>query len=130
MRRRLAVAATTLVLGGAFAVVPTTSAFAAYSCGTEVAAGTNYMYSGYYTGTTVQPSSSGVSSAGIEAQCLLKRRGYNPGTVDGIFGTNSQNAAKAFQRRMNSAYRAGLTVDGKVGPRTWPYLRDLDYYDN
>ena len=130
IRRRIAVAATTLMLGGALVVVPSTTAFAAYSCNIDIAASTNYMYAGYYAGTTVQPSSSGVSSAGIEAQCLLRSRGYSPGTVDGIFGTNSQNAASAFQRRMNSRYHAGLTVDGKVGPKTWPYLRDLDYYDN
>jgi peptidoglycan hydrolase-like protein with peptidoglycan-binding domain len=60
------------------------------------------MHSGYYAATTVRPSGPGVWSAGIEAQCLLKRRGHNPGTVDGIFGTNSQNAAKVFQRAMNS----------------------------
>ena len=42
-------------------------------------------------------------------QFLLNRVGYNAGTEDGIWGTNTTNAVKAFQ----SAY--GLTVDGKVG---------------
>jgi len=130
MLRRFAVGVTAVMLGSALVVAPATTAFAAYSCTIDISGSTNYMYAGYYAGTTVQPSSSSVSSAGIEAQCLLRARGYNPGTVDGVFGSNSQDAAKAFQRRMNSAYSAGLTVDGKVGPRTWPYLRDLDYYDD
>jgi len=129
MRRSIAVAVTSLMLGGALAVGPASTAFAAYSCNIDVSGSTNYMYAGYYSGTTVQPSSSGLSSAGIEAQCLLRSRAYNVGTVDGVFGSTSQSAARAFQTRMNSEYHAGLTVDGKIGPRTWPYLRDLDYYD-
>lgn len=36
--------------------------------------------------------------------------------ADGVFGTNTENEVKAFQRRNN------LTADGVVGPRTWAEL--------
>ncbi|GAA0222481.1 peptidoglycan-binding domain-containing protein [Cryptosporangium japonicum] len=127
VRRRLALAAAVLALGGGLALLPASAASAAYSCDYDISA-SGYWYAGHYAGTTVQPSATGVSAAGIEAQCLLKYRGYNPGTIDGVFGSNSRAAALAFQKRMNSAHRAGLTEDGKVGSKTWPYLRN-SYYD-
>lgn len=46
-------------------------------------------------------------------QSLLNRIGYNAGAVDGIFGTQTQQAVIAFQRDN------GLTPDGIVGPATW-----------
>ena len=49
-------------------------------------------------------------------QWLLNENGYNAGTVDGIYGTNTQNAVKAFQKA------AGLSVDGVVGKNTWGKL--------
>lgn len=49
-------------------------------------------------------------------QWLLNENGYNAGTVDGIFGANTQNAVKAFQKA------AGLSVDGVVGKNTWGKL--------
>ncbi|NLK67540.1 MAG: LysM peptidoglycan-binding domain-containing protein [Clostridiaceae bacterium] len=59
-------------------------------------------------------------------QSLLLRIGYNPGAVDGIFGQQTQNAVRAFQRDNN------LTPDGIVGPITWSYfqsfLRGYDTY--
>ena len=45
-------------------------------------------------------------------QYLLNRVNCNAGTEDGIWGTNTTNAVKAFQSAN------GLTVDGKVGPAT------------
>lgn len=48
----------------------------------------------------------------VELQNLLKKWGYNPGTVDGIFGANTLSAVKSFQ----SAKK--LTVDGLVGANT------------
>jgi len=80
-------------------------------------------FEGHYNGTTVQPSSTGVSAAGIEAQCLLARSGFSPGAIDGIFGPMSQTAARHFQAKVDSACHGVLTQDGLVGPKTWPWLR-------
>ncbi|MEU6809927.1 peptidoglycan-binding domain-containing protein [Streptomyces sp. NPDC046831] len=65
-----------------------------------------------------------MSSSGIEAQCLLKKVGFDPGTIDGVFGSRSKAAAKAFQSYVNdrTGYPA-MTVDGVVGSQTWPELR-------
>lgn len=53
-----------------------------------------------------------------EIQCLLTYRGYNVvDGIDGQFGTNTENAVKAFQTAK------GLEVDGEVGAQTWPALR-------
>jgi peptidoglycan hydrolase-like protein with peptidoglycan-binding domain len=84
---------------------------------------TGRHYAGYYTGSTVQPSSTQVTAAGKEAQCLLKYYGHDPGTIDGIFGTKSRAAAKRAQEIANSKCRASLVVDGLIGPKSWPYLR-------
>lgn len=123
MRKRVAVAAAVLALGGGLAALPSSPAAAAYAC--HYSERGIYAYAGYYSGNTVQPSTTGVSNAGIEAQCLLKAYGYRPGTIDGVFGTNSRSAAKAFQKDMNLAFDAGLDEDGKVGPDTWPWLREM-----
>ena len=45
-------------------------------------------------------------------QQKLKNWGYYFGSVDGIFGAQTLTAVKNFQRKN------GLTVDGKVGPKT------------
>ena len=45
-------------------------------------------------------------------QTKLKRWGYYNGSIDGIFGTQTLNAVKAFQRKN------GLTVDGIAGTKT------------
>ena len=50
------------------------------------------------------------------AQTALARAGFNPGSSDGVFGPNTQNAVRAFQQAK------GLTVDGIIGPRTWTAL--------
>ena len=49
-------------------------------------------------------------------QEALKYNGYYDGTPDGIFGENTKNAVKNFQRDN------GLTVDGIVGSRTMEAL--------
>lgn len=49
-------------------------------------------------------------------QWLLNENGYDAGTVDGIFGSNTLKAVKAFQKA------AGLAVDGVVGKNTWNKL--------
>ena len=45
-------------------------------------------------------------------QTKLKRWGYYNGAIDGVFGTQTLNAVKAFQRKN------GLTVDGVAGTKT------------
>ena len=45
-------------------------------------------------------------------QDKLKRWGYYTGNIDGIYGTQTVNAVKYFQRKN------GLTVDGIAGPAT------------
>ena len=48
----------------------------------------------------------------LEIQKELKRRGFDPGPIDGIRGRRTISAIKAFQRSRR------LTVDGIVGPLT------------
>ena len=47
-----------------------------------------------------------------QIQTKLKRWGYYSGNVDGIYGTQTLNAVKYFQRKN------GLAVDGIAGPKT------------
>ncbi|MCC5912363.1 MAG: LysM peptidoglycan-binding domain-containing protein [Clostridiaceae bacterium] len=49
-------------------------------------------------------------------QRLLRDAGFDPGTIDGIFGPRTEAAVIAFQRSK------GLTPDGIVGIRTWTAL--------
>ncbi|WP_170323786.1 peptidoglycan-binding domain-containing protein [Cryptosporangium phraense] len=120
LKPRIVLAAAALALGGGLAVLPASAASAAYTCHYSVSGGDHFA--GYYSGYSVTPSSTGVSSSGIEAQCLLKRLGYNPGTIDGVLGPNSKKAAHDFQQ---SIYDSGqhIKVDGIVGEQTWAYLR-------
>lgn len=61
----------------------------------------------------------------MELQALLRKIGYNPGTIDGIFGRETEQAVIQFQRSN------GLTPDGVVGPNTYNALRRfLLGYDN
>ena len=56
-----------------------------------------------------------------QIQTKLKRWGYYNGNVDGIYGTQTVNAVKYFQRKN------GLTVDGIAGPAT---LRAMGIYSS
>ena len=47
-----------------------------------------------------------------EAQQALLNKGCDPKGIDGIFGANTEKAAKKFQKAN------GLVVDGKIGPKT------------
>lgn len=49
-------------------------------------------------------------------QKKLKELGYYKGAVDGIFGTGTRNAVKAFQKN------CGITDDGIAGPKTLKFL--------
>ena len=51
-----------------------------------------------------------------KVQKKLKELGYYNGSVDGIFGQNTQSAVKKFQKNV------GLTADGIVGSATLLYL--------
>ena len=47
-----------------------------------------------------------------QIQTKLKRWGYYNGSIDGIYGAQTQNAVKYFQQKN------GLTADGIAGPKT------------
>lgn len=55
----------------------------------------------------------------VELQTELNYLGYNAGIVDGIFGSNTQSAVKAFQSAQT------LSSDGIVGPITGKQLTSL-----
>lgn len=55
-------------------------------------------------------------SSVTELQRLLLAHGFNPGPIDGIFGSQTQGAVIAFQRSRN------LVPDGIVGVQTWTAL--------
>ena len=55
-----------------------------------------------------------------QLQEALTDLGYDPGAVDGQFGSETESAVTAFQRDR------GLTVDGIVGETTWLNLDEAD----
>lgn len=60
-----------------------------------------------------------LGSRGDEVRSIqkkLKELGYYTGSVDGIYGTNTQKAVIAFQKN------CGITADGIAGPKTLLYL--------
>ncbi len=52
-------------------------------------------------------------------QNMLKSLGYNVGSVDGVYGTKTEDAVKSFQQK----YR--LNIDGIVGKNTWGKLLEV-----
>ncbi len=66
---------------------------------------------------TLQPGSTG--EAVRELQIALQETGNDPGSIDGVFGPQTEAAVKAFQTQR------GITVDGVVGPITW---RNIDEF--
>ena len=58
-----------------------------------------------------------------QIQCLLTYLGYDPGPIDGLYGANTRDAVKAFQRA------EGLTVDGIAGEQTQIRLKDAVWQD-
>jgi peptidoglycan hydrolase-like protein with peptidoglycan-binding domain len=55
-----------------------------------------------------------------DLQEALEALGYDPGPIDGTFGTTTEAAVKAFQ------YAKGITVDGIVGKETWINIDEAD----
>jgi uncharacterized protein (TIGR02594 family) len=51
-----------------------------------------------------------------QLQEALKSLGFNPGEIDGIWGRSTIAAVRRFQER------AGVEIDGVVGPETWKAL--------
>lgn len=73
------------------------------------------LYAGYSSTRTALLSGPGWDV--VEAQCLLKHQGFDPGGVDGVVGPKTTRAVKRLQQK------AGLPPDGLVGPQTWQVLR-------
>lgn len=74
-----------------------------------------FIYKAYKNNTESVETLSKYGSRGSEVtqiQTKLKRWGYYSGSIDGIYGNQTVNAVKYFQRKN------GLTVDGIAGPAT------------
>jgi peptidoglycan hydrolase-like protein with peptidoglycan-binding domain len=119
------VVASVALFGGGLALAPTAAQATTATCNDSTVSITDkgIIQAGFYSGTMV-PSSSQVTDAGLEAQCILIWRGYSLGAFDGVFGPKSQPALKLFQAEINrEAGHQALAVDGSCGSQTWPYLR-------
>ena len=67
---------------------------------------------------TGQPLKRGDRGTAVwDLQQQLKRAGFDPGPIDGVFGGKTEAAVKALQK----AY--GLVVDGIAGPKTYQALQ-------
>ncbi|MGP8299603.1 helix-turn-helix domain-containing protein [Streptomyces inhibens] len=75
------------------------------------------LYAGRSRTASAILSSGATGWAVVEAQCLLRHQGYDPGAVDGIVGEHTMRAVKRLQAK------AELPTDGIVGPDTWKVLR-------
>ncbi|HAA33039.1 MAG TPA: hypothetical protein DCE56_41620 [Cyanobacteria bacterium UBA8553] len=51
-----------------------------------------------------------------QLQQRLQEKGFNPGSIDGVFGLGTKAAVRAFQKAN------GLEPDGMVGQQTWKAL--------
>jgi peptidoglycan hydrolase-like protein with peptidoglycan-binding domain len=70
---------------------------------------------------TLQSGSTG--GAVRELQVALQETGNDPGSIDGVFGSQTEAAVKAFQAER------GITVDGIVGPITWRNIDEFAEFD-
>ena len=85
----------------------------------ETASGT--LSDGSWGGTTLRQGSTGSAVEQVQfwLNTLAQYDSAIPSvTVDGVYGTGTANAVRAFQRRY------GLTVDGVAGQNTWNELYD------
>ncbi|MET8135881.1 peptidoglycan-binding protein [Streptomyces sp. NPDC005251] len=92
-----------------------TGAAASYTCDIHREHGRWYAGQSTTLDASVQFGDTGPAVA--EVQCLLKRAGFSPGGIDGIFGELTERAVKREQAHTK------LVVDGMVGPHTWAALR-------
>ncbi|MEU9608683.1 peptidoglycan-binding protein [Streptomyces sp. NPDC048057] len=74
-------------------------------------------YAGHSTTADALIDINGSGPHVVEAQCQLKRHGFDPGVVDGLYGPGAKAAVKEFQTARK------LVADGIVGPDTWAELR-------
>lgn len=81
---------------------------------TETATESHGATSGVISMNTLRKGSKGTQAKVL--QWLLNENGYNCGTADGIFGSKTLAAVKAYQKAH------GLTIDGVVGKNTWNKL--------
>ncbi|TCS79197.1 putative peptidoglycan binding protein [Tepidibacillus fermentans] len=79
----------------------------------------------HWTGQTLREGSRGQAVKDLQAK--LQRLGYNIGAIDGIYGKQTVEAVKSFQKAQ------GLTVDGVAGKNTYhaieQTLQQKNYYD-
>lgn len=59
--------------------------------------------------------------------CLISL-GYSCGSTknDGVFGSNTENAVEKYQKSHKDTFGKALSVDGKIGEKTW-YAIERDY---
>ena len=55
-----------------------------------------------------------------DLQEALKALGYNPGSINGVFGATTEAGVKAFQQAK------GISADGVVGKVTWINIDEAD----
>ncbi len=66
-------------------------------------------------GTTLDPNSFPRPTRDVlEAQIALERLGISPGSIDGVFGSQTQSALRAFQREWGLAERGELDATARV----------------
>lgn len=88
---------------------------ASATAGMSTAAAPSPIMTAAATGASASLPSDG--PARVKAiQLALQAAGYSPGAADGKMGRQTQKAIREFQEAH------GLSVDGKVGPRTWAKL--------
>ncbi|KRV49117.1 amidase [Wenjunlia vitaminophila] len=80
----------------------------------QLVGGTNTVNLDFAAYSTQRVGSTGAQVKAV--QQLLNTQGFDAGTVDGIFGSRTESAAKAFQTAR------GLSADGVVGRGTWTAL--------
>lgn len=74
------------------------------------------QYDSIVTGIRITLKYKSAGADVIYLQQRLAAKGYSVGNIDGIFGTKTLEAVKAFQ------HDSGLVVDGIVGAKTWAAL--------